>query len=99
MAQWLKKGADVQEVADADRKVRDTVEKILADISDRGDAAVRELSVRFDKLDREDYRLTDAEIQDCINQLTERDLDDIRFAQKQIRNFAEHQLAALRPVE
>lgn len=99
MAQWLKRGADTVAVAEADRKVRDTVEKILADITERGDAAVRELAVRFDKLDREDYRLTDAEIQKCVSQLSDRELDDIRFAQAQIRNFAQHQLESLREIE
>jgi sulfopropanediol 3-dehydrogenase len=52
---------------------------------------VRELSVRFDKWDREDYRLTEQEIEGCLSQLTKRDLDDIRFAQTQVRNFAQKQ--------
>jgi len=99
MAEWLKRGADAAAVAETDRKVRDTVEAILADISARGDAAVRELSVRFDGWDRQDYRLTAAEIDACMASLSPRDLDDIRFAQTQVRNFAQHQRAALRDVE
>ena len=57
------------------------------------------MSVKFDGWDREDYRLTDAEIQDCLSQLSRRDLDDIRFAQAQVRGFAQHQRAALKDIE
>ena len=57
------------------------------------------MSVKFDNWDRADYRLTDAEIQDCLSQLSRRDLDDIRFAQAQVRNFAQHQRAALKDIE
>lgn len=99
MAKWLKRGADSAAVAEGDRQVRYSVEGMLADIAARGDAAVRDLSVKFDKWDRADYRLTDAEIRDCLAQLSTRDLDDIRFAQEQVRNFARHQREALRDVE
>ncbi len=99
MAKWLKKGAEAQAIKEADRKVRDTVEQILADIEERGDAAIRELSIRFDKLDREDYRLTDAEIQACYAQLSERDIADIAFAQEQVRNFAQHQRNSMVDIE
>lgn len=98
MAVWLKRGAvtdrDVQ-----DRKVRDTVETILLDVETRGNAAVRDLSVKFDNWDRSDYRLTETEIEACLSQLTRRDLDDIRFAQTQIRNFAQHQRASMTDIE
>ena len=60
---------------------------------------MRELSIRFDKWDRQNFRLSEGEIQACLDQLTPRDLDDIRFAQTQVRNFAEHQKAALRDIE
>jgi sulfopropanediol 3-dehydrogenase len=99
MARFLKRGRDADAVAEDDAKVRATVEDILADIKARGDAAVRELSIRFDKWDRQDFRLSEAEIQACLDQLTPRDLEDIRFAQIQVRNFAEHQKAALRDIE
>ncbi|WP_198669552.1 histidinol dehydrogenase, partial [Blastomonas sp. UPD001] len=85
--------------ADIDRKVRDTVEGLLADIEARGDAAVRDLSVMFDGWDREDYRLTPAEIQDCIDQLSGQDLKDIEFAQAQVRNFAQIQRDSMHEVE
>ena len=99
MARWLKTGISAGEKADADAQVRGIVEGLLADIAARGDAAVREYSQKFDKWDRADYRLTDQEIQACLDQLTGQDLADIRFAQAQVRNFAEHQKAALRDIE
>jgi sulfopropanediol 3-dehydrogenase len=85
--------------AEHSRAVRDTVEAILADIEGRGDDAVRELSVRFDKWDRDSYRLTDAEIQACIDQLNPQDLRDIEFAQTQVRNFAKIQRESMTDVE
>ncbi|MGI9127212.1 MAG: histidinol dehydrogenase [Roseomonas sp.] len=99
MARFLKRGRDADAVAEDDAKVRATVENILADIKARGDAAVRDLSIRFDKWDRQNFRLSEDEIQACLDQLTPRDLEDIRFAQTQVRNFAEHQKAALRDIE
>jgi sulfopropanediol 3-dehydrogenase len=99
MARFLKRGRDADAVAEDDAKVRATVEGILADIKARGDAAVRELSIRFDTWDRQNFRLSEGEIQACLDQLTPRDLEDIRFAQTQVRNFAEHQKAALRDIE
>jgi len=99
MENWLKRGAETATLVDADRAVRQAVEGILADIAGRGDAAVRELSVKFDGWDRDDYRLTDAEIEGCLSQLTKRDLEDIRFAQAQVRGFAQHQRDALRDIE
>jgi sulfopropanediol 3-dehydrogenase len=96
---WLKRGADRAEVTEADARVRETVERILDDVARRGDAAVRELSARFDGWDRDDYRLTPSEIEGCLSRLGRRDLDDIAFAQEQVRNFARHQRQALRDVE
>lgn len=99
MAKWLKSGADAGVVAAADRAVRETVEGILADVAARGDAAVRELSTKFDGWDRESYRLSPAEIQGCMDQLSDRDLKDIEFAQTQVRNFAQIQRDSLKDVE
>ena len=99
MAIYLKRGAAAETRAVGDRKVRDAVEVMLADIAARGDAAVRELSIKFDGWDRESYRLTAPEIQDCIDQLTGQDLKDIEFAQTQVRNFAQIQRASLQDVE
>lgn len=99
MARVLKKGIDAALAKEADRKVRETVEAILDDIGTRGDAAVREYSQRFDGWTRDDFRLTDREIQDCLSELGSRALDDIRFAQDQVRNFAQHQRAAITDIE
>jgi sulfopropanediol 3-dehydrogenase len=99
MERWFKRGQDQTAVMAADKKVRETVETILADIASRGDTAIRELSIKFDGWDRENYRLTDAEIEGCLSQLSKRDIADIEFAQTQVRNFAQHQRAAIRNVE
>ncbi|MBB6123024.1 histidinol dehydrogenase [Sphingobium subterraneum] len=99
MAIYLKRGATAQAKADRDRSVRDTVEGILADIETRGDDAVRDLSIKFDKWDRDSYRLTPTEIQDCIDQLSGQDLKDIEFAQTQVRNFAQIQRDSMKDVE
>ena len=79
--------------------VRETVEQILSDIEARGDAAVRELSVKFDTWDRESYALSSDEKQACLDQMSDRDLKDIEFAQKQIRNFAKIQRESMQDVE
>ncbi|HEP0587633.1 MULTISPECIES: histidinol dehydrogenase [Klebsiella] len=99
MAIWLKRGAESEAMKSHDRTVREAVEKILADIEARGDAAVRELSIKFDKLDRANFRLSQQEIDDCYAQLSERDIADIRFAQEQVRNFAQHQRDSLKDIE
>ena len=99
MAKYLKRSRDAAQRAEDDSKVRSAVESILKDIETRGDDAVRELSVKFDQWDRKDYRLTDAEIKDCVSQLSQRNIDDIKFAQEQVRNFAQHQRNAMKDVE
>jgi sulfopropanediol 3-dehydrogenase len=99
MARFLKQGRNADAIAADDAKVRATVEGILADIAARGDAAVRELSVKFDRWDREDFRLTDREVKDALSELTQRNIDDIKFAQEQVRNFAQLQREALRDIE
>lgn len=99
MAVWLKQGAEAEVIKSAAKEVRETVEATLADIEARGDAAVRDLSIRFDKLDREDYRLTQKEIDDCLSQLSKRDISDIEFAQAQVENFARHQRESMRDIE
>ena len=99
MAIWLKRGARAGERAETDRKVRDTVEAVLADIEARGDDAVRELSIKFDGWDRENYALTAQEKQDCLDQLSSQDLKDIEFAQTQVRNFAKIQRESMKDVE
>ena len=99
MVKVLKKGRDATAVAAQNAVVRGAVESILADIEARGDVAVRELSVKFDSWDRDDYRLTDAEIHGCLSEVGSRNLKDIEFAQTQVREFAIKQKSALRDIE
>ena len=69
MARWLKRGLDEVKRREIDHRIRETVERAISDIDARGDAAVREMSVRFDRWDRDNYRLSPQEIDDCLNQL------------------------------
>jgi sulfopropanediol 3-dehydrogenase len=99
MARWLKRGKDVDARVAADRQVRTIVEAILTDIEARGDAAVRDFSIRFDQWDRDDFRLNPAEIEACKAELTDQDLADIEFAQNQVRNFAQKQRETMLDLE
>ena len=99
MAQYLKQRIPV-EVTDAlDLKVRQTVEGILTDVKKRGDAALRELSEQFDKWSPASFRLSQGELDDIMRRVPESTKRDIQFAQTQIRNFAQHQRAALKDIE
>lgn len=82
-----------------DRRLTETVEVLLADVETRGDAAVRELAIKFDGLDRKSYLLSKAEIQACLDRMTVRERDDMEFAQTQVRNFAIAQKNALTDIE
>ena len=99
MVRYLKQGKAADEVAEADAKVRSTVEKILADIEEHGDQAVKALSEQFDQWSPASFRLSDAEIAAAIERVSENDLQDIHFAQAQVRNFAEKQKACLKDLE
>jgi len=99
MATYIKKGIEAGEIAQADAKVRATVEGILSDIETRGDPAIRELSRKFDNWDPQTFRLSDAEIEAAISKVPKGDLDDIRFAQSQVRSFAKKQKACLEDLE
>ena len=99
MIRILKHGATEAEKTEADRKVRQTVESILEDVIARGDTAVRELSIKFDKWDPPSFRLRPDEIASLMNSLPTQVIDDIKFAQAQIRRFAEAQRAALTDIE
>jgi len=96
---YLKSGKPEAERLEDDAKVRRVVEDTLADIGARGDAAVRELSVKFDKYDPPNFRLGPSEIEAAMSKVSERDMDDIRYAQKQIRRFAQAQRASMTDVE
>jgi len=97
--EFLKRSKPASEIAADDVKTRATVESILADIEARGDAAVRDLSEKFDQYSPQQFRLTDSEIEAAMNKVSARDMDDIKFAQKQIRRFAEEQRASMTDIE
>jgi sulfopropanediol 3-dehydrogenase len=97
--QSLKSGKTADARAEDDAKVRASVEGILADIEARGDAAVRDLAQKFDGYAAPSFRLTPSEIEAAMQQVTARDMEDIRFAQTQIRRFAEAQRASMTDIE
>jgi len=99
MITYLKHGKPEAERAEDDAKVRQVVETTLADIEARGDVAVRELSTKFDRYTPAAFRLTASEIEAAMQKVSARDMDDIRFAQVQIRRFAEVQRASMTDVE
>ncbi|MDH3667711.1 MAG: histidinol dehydrogenase [Paracoccaceae bacterium] len=99
MITYLKRGKPDAAKAEDDAKVRKTVERTLAQIEAEGDAAVRALSEQFDGYTPERFRLSEAEIADLIAQVPKRDIEDIKFAQTQIRAFAEAQKASMTDIE
>ena len=99
MIRYLKQGSTAEAKAIEDSKIRERVEQILRDIEKRGDAAVREYSVSFDQWGPATFRLSRAQIDDCYKELSPENIEDIRFAQAQVRRFAEIQRGALTDVE
>ncbi|HEY3075184.1 MAG TPA: histidinol dehydrogenase, partial [Burkholderiales bacterium] len=99
MAVYLKRRIAQEITDDLDRKVRQTVEAILEDVKQRGERAVRELSEKYDKWSPPSFRLSPAELDAIVAKVSPSTIADIKFAQSQIRRFAEHQRAALKDVE
>ncbi|EJA7358215.1 histidinol dehydrogenase [Vibrio alginolyticus] len=99
MARILKNGITEEASASNDAKVRQIVENILADIESKGDSAVRELSEKFDNWSPEQFRLSEEQIQACVDALDESTRHDIEFAQQQVRNFAQIQRDSMKDVE
>ena len=99
MAKWFKNGKSEKEIVEADSEVRKTVEKILQDVVNKGDEAVRELSKKFDNYSPDNFILSQEEIDIAISKVPERDIDDIKFAQSQVRNFAKKQLECIKDLE
>lgn len=99
MADYLKRGKPADERAEDDAKVRGVVEGILGDIEARGDAAVRDLSAKFDGYSPAAFRLSPSEIEAAMQKVSDREMADIRFAQTQIRQFAQAQRASMTDVE
>ena len=96
---YLKEGKSALERSEDDAKVRQIVETTLSDIEARGDAAVRELAEKFDNYSPPSYRLSESEIQALISEVSPRDIEDIKFAQAQVRKFAEAQRASMQDIE
>lgn len=99
MAKYLKKGISQAEADAVDQQVRETVEKILDDVKQRGEAAVRELSERFDNWSPQNFQLSQAEIEELIASLPDQVVADIKFAQAQVRGFAQKQREALQDIQ
>jgi sulfopropanediol 3-dehydrogenase len=99
MIRFIKQGRDEAVVASEDAKVRATVEAIIAEIARDGDAAVSSYSAKFDRWSPASFRLSSAEIETCLAAVPKRAIDDIKFAQAQIRNFAQVQRDSMKDVE
>ncbi|MCF8103939.1 MAG: histidinol dehydrogenase [Desulfohalobiaceae bacterium] len=99
MQQYIKKGMERSAVRQAEESVRNTVREMIADIEERGDQAVREYSRKLDSWDPEAFRLSESEIEACVQSLDERTRQDILFAQEQVRRFARAQKDCLKDLE
>lgn len=96
---YLKRGKSNAERSDDDARTRQIVEGILKDVEERGDAAVRDLSEKFDNYSPASYRLSQSEIEALMAKVSPRDMEDLRFAQEQVRKFAQAQRASMRDIE
>ena len=99
MVRHLKTGRMPEQASTDAKKVRDIVTGIIEDIEARGDAALREISEKFDKWNPASFRLSPHEIEACLAQLSQRNLEDIKFAQAQVRNFAQVQRSTIKDIE
>ena len=97
--EYLKSGKPDAERAEDDAKTKIVVEETLKNIEINGDAAVRELSTKFDNYSPKNFKLSEKEISDLIATLTDRELSDIKFAQEQVRNFAQAQRDSMLDIE
>jgi len=99
MARYLKTGQTPEQTKSEAVRVREIVTGIIDDIERRGEIALREISEKFDKWNPSAFRLSPSDIEGCLSQLSPRNLEDIKFAQTQIRNFARVQRSAIKDVE
>mgnify|MGYP001453762714 FL=1 len=99
MIKYIKNSKSDQEKDAEDKQVRSSVEKILSDIKKDGDKAIKFYSEKFDEYLPNSFKLSENEIENCLKNVSKRDLEDIKFAQKQIRNFAEIQKGSMNDVE
>jgi sulfopropanediol 3-dehydrogenase len=99
MAAFLKTGSTDAEKNEDNNSIKSAVEATLSEIEKHGDAAVIELSKKFDNWAPETFRLSQQDIDSCLKELTEENIKDIKFAQTQVRNFAELQRTAITDIE
>jgi sulfopropanediol 3-dehydrogenase len=99
MARHLKTGRPPEQATADAKKVRDIVTGIIEDIESRSETALREISEKFDKWNPPAFRLSEQEIEDCLSQLSSQTIDDIKFAQAQVRNFAQAQRSSMKDIE
>jgi sulfopropanediol 3-dehydrogenase len=96
---YLKKGKTDAAKAIDDAQVSEIVKNTLKAIEERGDEAVKEFAKKFDNYTPESFKLSQAEIDNLINQVSKQDLEDIKFAQEQVRNFAQAQRDSMQDIE
>ncbi len=99
MIRQIKKGITYSESKAADAQVRATVESMLENIGAQGDAAIRAYSEKLDHWSPKSFKLSAVEIAEIVAGVPQQVMDDIRFAQTQIRNFAQIQRNAIQDVE
>lgn len=99
MATFLKQGKSISEIQEADAKVKEVVSNVIKHIEANGDAAVRKYSEKFDNWSPSSFRLSNEQIEEIVNSVPAQVIEDIKFAQKQIRNFAEKQRASIQDIE
>lgn len=97
--EYLKRGMPESDRADDDAKTADVVAATLKNIEEHGDKAVHELAIKFDNYDRTSYRLTLDEIESIVAKVSDRDMADLKFAQEQVRNFAQAQRDSMLDIE
>jgi len=99
MIKYIKESKPELEKNEDDRKVRNSVEDILSTIKKDGDRAIRIYSEKFDNYSPAVFKLSDKEIHECLTKVPDKDLNDIKFAQEQIKKFAKIQLNSMKEVE
>jgi len=99
VARHLKTGRTPEQTSADAKKVREIVSGIIEEIEVRGETALREISERFDNWNPPRFRLTEQEIEACLSELSKQNIEDIKFAQEQVRNFASAQRSSLKDIQ
>lgn len=99
MSTLLKQGKSFSELQEEDTKVREIVSKVIQEIENEGDSAVRKYSEKFDHWSPDSFRLSEEQIEEIVSSVPSQTIEDIKFAQHQIRHFAEKQRASIHDIE